>query len=312
MSFMKKIIASLAAMVLAAGFVGAQNISEVTEIYNNGAAALASGDKGAALKAFEEAYAKAVELGEEGKEIAGTCKANMAKVNLSLAKDMIKAADYDAAVEKLKSVIETAKDTEAAEEAQEAAELVPQVLMQKGNSLIKSDPAAAAEVYRSILADDASNGMAAFRLGQALNASGNTDAAVEAFEQAAANGQEKNAKKQISNIFLKKASLALQKKKFDEAVSVALKCNEYGENPQAFQIAGQASQLAGKNNEAINYFSKYLELAPNAKNAGQIAYTVGALYQGAKNNAKAKEYYKKAVSDPKFGAEAQKLLNSLQ
>ena len=39
---------------------------------------------------------------------------------------------------------------------------------------------------------------------------------------------------------------------------------------------------------------------------------MGALYQGAKNNAKAKEYYAKAVNDPKYGAEAKKLLDALK
>ena len=82
-------------------------------------------------------------------------------------------------------------------------------------------------------------------------------------------------------------------------------------NPQALQVAGQASQLGGKNTEAIKYFEQYLEAAPNAKNAGQIAYTVGALYQQAKNNAKAKEFFSKAVSDPKYGADAQKALKAL-
>ena len=33
---------------------------------------------------------------------------------------------------------------------------------------------------------------------------------------------------------------------------------------------------------------------PKAKNAGAIALTIGALYQGQKNNAKALEFYKKA------------------
>ena len=62
----------------------------------------------------------------------------------------------------------------------------------------------------------------------------------------------------------------------------------------------------------INYFEQYLEAAPNAKNAGQVAYTVGALYQQAKNNAKAKEFFAKAVNDPKYGADAKKALAALK
>ena len=105
---------------------------------------------------------------------------------------------------------------------------------------------------------------------------------------------------------------SLKAKKYADAVKDAVTSNEYVANPQALQVAGQASQLSGKNADAIKYFEQYLEAAPNAKNAGQIAYTVGALYQQAKNNAKAKEYFSKATSDPKFGADAQKALNSLK
>ena len=91
-----------------------------------------------------------------------------------------------------------------------------------------------------------------------------------------------------------------------------MKANEYAPNAQALQLAGQASQAAGKNNDAIKYFQQYLEAAPNASNAGAIAYTVGALYQTAKNNTKAKEFYTKAASDPKYGAEAKKMLDALK
>ena len=35
------------------------------------------------------------------------------------------------------------------------------------------------------------------------------------------------------------------------------------------------------------------------------------MYQQAKNNAKAKEFYNKALSDPKYGADAKKALSAL-
>ena len=147
----------------------------------------------------------------------------------------------------------------------------------------------------------------------ALNGAGNTEEAISTFLLAKDKGKEKDAVKQLCNIYTKQAAASLKGKKFAEAVEAAGKIIDLNpENAQAYQIAGQASQLAGKNADAISYFEKYLELAPTAKNAGQIAYTVGALYQSAKNNAKAKEYYQKAVTDPKYGAEAATLLNSLK
>ena len=71
-----------------------------------------------------------------------------------------------------------------------------------------------------------------------------------------------------------------------------------------------ACQYSSKTNDAIKYFEQYLDAAPTAKNAGQVAYTVGALYQNAKNNAKAKEYYQKAVASGY--ADAQKALAALK
>ena len=185
--------------------------------------------------------------------------------------------------------------------------------MSKANSLYKAKEFdAAAAAFQEILDADPTNGNAAFYKGAALVGAGKNEEAKAAFELAAANGQEANAHKQLGNIYLKEAAAALKDKKYAAAVAAAAKVNDYTENAQAWQIAGQASQASGKNSDAIKYFEKYLEAAPTASNAGAIAYTVGALYQGAKNNAKAKEYYTKAASDPKYGAEAKKMLDALK
>ena len=149
-------------------------------------------------------------------------------------------------------------------------------------------------------------------MGSALNSAGKKDEAIEAFKLAAANGQAKQAEKQISNIYLKQAAAALKGGKYADAVTAALKTNEYGENAQAFLVAGQASQKLGKNNDAIKYFEKYLAAAPTAKNANAIAFTVAALYQKAGNKAKAAEFYKKVVSDPQLGAQAKQQLDALK
>ena len=181
-----------------------------------------------------------------------------------------------------------------------------------GNLLNAKDFAAAAETYAKVLELQPTNGAAALRYGQCLENSGKGEEAVEAYKLAAANGQEKNANSQMGKYYLKRSVEALKGKKYADAVKDATASFELVNNPQALQVAGQASQLSGKNADAIKYFEQYLEAAPNAKNAGQIAYTVGALYQQAKNNAKAKEFFGKAVSDPKYGADAQKAINALK
>ena len=310
---MKKIFATIAAIVLAAGAAFAQDMAELTEVYNSAAALLQEENKAGALENFNKAVIMAEAIGDEAADILSECKGIIPKLSLSMAKDLVKAGDFDAAIVNLDYVAKVAEKYDDFDTMGEATGLIPQVLKQKGATQIKDkDYAGAVDTYNKILADDPADGVSALRLGSALSALGKTEEAISAFETAAANGQDAQANKQIGTIFLKKASANLKEKKYADAVENALKSNEYAANPQALQIAGQASQLAGKNADAIKYLSQYLEAAPTAKNAGQIAYTVGALYQNAKNNAKAKEFYSKALSDPKYGPEAKKLIDTLK
>ena len=255
----------------------------------------------------------ATALGEEGAEVAENCKSAIPEVSLNLAKNLAQNKDYDGAIARLGTTVELAGQFGDQAVQDEANALVPQLLMQKGNELLNGkDFAGAAATYKQILESDSTNGVAALRLGMALANSGDAAGAIEAFTTAAANGQEAAAGKQLGNLYLRDALAKLKAKDYAGAVDAAVKSTEYSESSSAYQIAGQAAQMTGDNDGAIKYFEKYLELAPNAKNAGQIAYTVGALYQTAKNVDKAKEYYTKALSDPTYGPEAQKLLNALK
>lgn len=311
---MKKIISTLAAMALAVGYVGAQDLTEITEMYNSGAEAIAAGDKEGALKSFEQAYELAAALGEEGAEIAENCKNVIPELNLSIAKSLVNDTKYTEAIDRIKTTISVAEKFANADILAEAKDLMPKVVMQNASVLLNAKKyAEAAEAYKEVLSGDPTNGLAAFRLGLALTGAGKTEEAKAALQTAAENGQQAQAYKQLANLFLKEAAADLKAKQYAKAVDAAVKVTEYdGKNSLAFQIAGQASQIQNKDNDAIKYFEKYLELAPTAKNATQIAFTVGALYQKAKNNAKAVEYFQKAVNDPALGDKAKALINALK
>jgi len=310
---MKKFFLTAAVLALAAGAAFSQDLSQVTELFNTGATALNDGEKQAALASFEQALEQAKALGEEGAEIVKNCEGVIPNIYLSIAKDAVKAGETSAAVEQLEKTVKIAEAMEAWEVAGQATELIPQVYVQAAGKLLNAkDFAGAAENYKKALELEPTNGQTALRLGVALNGAGDFEGALAAFAKASENGQEDAVNKQLSTIYLKKAASSLKEKKFADAVSFAGKVNEIAPNAQAYQIAAQASQLAGKNTDAIKYFEKYLEVSPDAKNAGQIAYTLGALYQQSGNKAKAKEFYEKASSDPKFGAEAKKMLDALK
>lgn len=309
---MKKIFMFFAAVAMAAGIASAQDINSVTETYNNGAMELEMGNKEAALGYFQAALIAAEALGEEGMQIADNCKSTIPVLMESIAKDYIKAEMYDAAIEQLNKTIEVCNTLGNAAQADECKTLIYQTLMAKGNDLINAkDFAAAIEVYNQIMAADPTNAMASLRLGMAYGATGNTEAAEAAYLVAAQNGQEKNAYKQLSNLFVKKAAAVLKTKNYAEAIEFALKSNEYLENATAMKVAGTAASALQKNEDAIVYLEKYLELSPNAKDAAQMKYTIAATAQVLGDKAKAKEYYQQILSDPKFGPTAKQMLESL-
>jgi tetratricopeptide (TPR) repeat protein len=310
---MKKIFMFFAAVAMTAGIASAQDINSVTETYNNGAMELEMGNKEAALGYFQAALTAAEELGEEGMQIADNCKNTIPVLMNSIAKDYIKAEQFDAALEQLNKTIEAAGLYGNVEVAEDAKALINQTLMAKGNDLINNkDFAGAIEVYNQIMAAEPTNAMAALRLGMAYGAAGNTEEAEKAYLIAAENGQEKNAYKQLSNLFVKKAAAVLKTKNYAQAVEFALKSNEYLENATAMKVAGTAASALQKNAEAIQYLEKYLELSPNAKDAAQMKYTIAATAQVLGDKEKAKAYYEQILSDPKFGPTAKQQLETIK
>ena len=310
---MKKIFMFIAAVAMTAGIASAQDINSVTETYNNGAMELEMGNKEAALGYFQAALTAADALGEEGVQIADNCKNTIPALMNSIAKDYIKAEQFDAALEQLNKTIEAAGLYGNAEVAEDAKALINQTLMAKGNDMINNkDFAGAIDVYNQIMAAEPTNAMAALRLGMAYGATGNTEEAEKAYLIAAENGQEKNAYKQLSNLFVKKAAAVLKTKNYAQAVELALKSNEYLENATAMKVAGTAASALQKNAEAIQYLEKYLELSPNAKDAAQMKYTIAATAQVLGDKEKAKAYYEQILSDPKFGPTAKQQLETIK
>lgn len=309
---MKKIFIVLTAVAMTAISVSAQDLATATETFNNGAMELQMDNKEAALANFQSALQMATALGEEGNDIAVNCKNTIPALIFSIAKDLIKAENFDGAVAKLNEAIASAKEYGNAEVEADAASFIPQVFMQQGTSALKAkDMATALSAFSKVTELDPTNGNAFLRLGMAYSAAGKTDEAVAAYESAAANGEEKDAMKQLSTLFVRKASAALKGKNYAGAVEAALKSNEYLANANAMKIAGTASQFLKKNADAITYLKKYLELAPTAKDGNKMKYTIAALAQTEGDKETAKAFYQQILSDPNFGATAAEMLKVL-
>lgn len=309
---MKKIVMLIAAAAMTVSVAFAQDINAVTDIYNNGAMELEMGNKESALNHFQSALTEAEALGEAGAEIIANCQMMIPAVMISLANDFIETENLDAAMEWLAKAEEAANAYGDTDNAAKANEKKEQVLMKKAAELLKAkDYANAIVVYEQIMAADPTNGRAALQMGQAYNASGDQVKAEEAFNIAAANGQEKQAFKQLSNLYVKKASASLKAKNTQEAYDFAVKSNEYLENANAYKIAGQCAMALGKAAEGLPLLEKYLELSPNAKDANQMKFNIAATAQKLGDKEKAKAYYEQVLGDPKFGAQAKAQYDAL-
>lgn len=310
---MKRIFLLFAAAVLSAGIASAQDINTAIEAANNGNEAFQMGEYDLAVEAFKKSLSIAEGLGEEGAEHALTCKTAICNIFLSHAKNLIKSDDFAGALAKLDETIATAEGYGAPETAEEAKSLIPQVYMQQGNTAYKAkDMANAIAAYLKVTEINPANGDAYLLLGRAYAATGKIDEAVAAYETAAANGEEANAYKQLSTLFLKRSQACLKAKKYQEVIDNAVKANSYVENANAYKLAASAAQRMNNNAQCIEFYEKYLEIKPDAKDASGVIFTIAALYQQAGNKDKAIENYEKVASDPQYGAGAQEQLKVLK
>ena len=310
---MKKIFSFFAAALMAAGVASAQDINKAIELANNGNEAFQMGEYQLAVDAFTQSLAIAEGLGEAGAEHANTCKTALGAIYLANSKNLIKASDFAGALAKLDETIAVAGKYGLTDIAEDAKSLIPNVYMAQGNAALKAkDMANAIAAYTKVTELNPTNGDAFLRLGRALAATGKVSEAVAAYETAAANGEEADAKKQLSNLFLKKAQACAKVKDNQGTIDNALKSNEYLENANAYKLAASASQKMGNNAQCIEFYEKYLAAKPHAKDAAGVTFTIAALYQQMGNKAKAVENYTKVASDPQYGAGAQEQLKALK
>ena len=133
-----------------------------------------------------------------------------------------------------------------------------------------------------------------------------------ALEAAAANGKEDQAKKLLSNLFLKEGMALVKANKSAEAITALEKANSYGESANAYKLIASANTKLGKSKAAIEAYKKYLEVDPNAKDAADVMFTIAATAQKAGDKATAIEYYKKLSGNAKYAAQATQQLGALQ
>ena len=310
---MKKIFLTVMVALCTMGIVAAQDLEKATEIYNNAAAAIEN-NKAEAITLFEQALEMADTLGEEGSEIVAQCKGILPKLYISLGKDLVNEKNLDEAVVKFQKAIEVGEKYGEADVVAEAKGLIPQILMADANSkLNEKDFEGAVAGYQKVIDADPTNGQAHLRKGQSLAQLGKMDDAIKAFELASENGQEEQAAKQLSNIYVKKA-VACQKAKDNKgALENAQKSTQYVDNANAQKIIGMSAMQLKQNKVAAEAFEAYLAMNPGAitKEPG-IVYNLGTALIATGETEKACGYFQKIAQDAKYGEGARYQITQLK
>lgn len=301
---MKRLFLLLSLFLFAYSTVSAQDLESATNIYNEGAVALQSGDKAEALKKFEDALAQTETIGPDAEELANNCKNAIPAVILSIGKDQAAANDLDNALLTINKAIEKAKEYGKEDITDEATALIPKLYLAEGNAKLKAkDYAGAVAMYKKVVELEPTNGNAYLLMGQASSRTTDEATTVDALEKAVANGQEAKAKSALAKYYYNMAASALKAKNNDQAYSYGQKTIATLDGPEAVKamsISGKAAMAMKKYADAIENFESYLAKSPNAKDANSTMYQLATAYEATGNKAKACGYYKQIIADPNF------------
>lgn len=291
---MKKIIITLASVLLAAGLAFGQDLAQANQIAQDAQAAFGNKNYDEALAGFQKALTMAEACGEQGAELVGTCKTAIPNIIKSIATAKVNAQDFEGGLAEFVKMAAAAK-----EYGQE------DLLAEANENIATVKEAIEKEAANQKLAD-----------AEALYQNGDLAGALSAFQAILDETGNAQAKARIQSILLKQASANLQGGKLaqafdgakalfeDEAATESVKKNA------AAIIAGVTQKAAASNklSDAGKYFEQLSAMDPQNAKLGTLAYTIGAMYLKAQNKSAAKTWLQKALSDPKIAAKAQQLL----
>ena len=293
-----------AAVVLFAGSVFAQDMTQAGELYQKATEAYQAGNEMEAVKNFKEALKIAEAAGDDGIEMAQGCKDMIPQILMSAAGKMVAAKDYVKAEETYTEALNSATEYGNDAVAANAKTKLAQIPLQQGNDAYNAgNLEEAIPFFQKAIERDGSNAKAHLLLGMAYNKTGKDDEAEASLMKARELG-DANAEKVLSGMFVSGANEAMKAKKFNDAIAKAEKALAIGPNPTASLIAGMSAYQAKNFNKAITHLV-------NAPASAQNTYILASCYESAGKKAQACATYKKVLNDGKFGPTAKQKIAKL-
>ena len=293
-----------AAVVLFAGSVFAQDMTQAGELYQKATEAYQAGNEMEAVKNFKEALKIAQAAGDDGIEMAQGCKDMIPQILMSAAGKMVAAKDYVKAEETYTEAMNSATEYGNDAVAANAKTKLAQIPLQQGNDAYNAgNLEEAIPFFQKAIERDGGNAKAHLLLGMAYNKAGKDDEAEASLMKARELG-DANAEKVLSGMFVSGANDAMKAKKFNDAIAKAEKALALGANPTASLIAGMSAYQAKNFNKAITHLV-------NAPASAQNTYILASCYESAGKKAQACATYKKVLNDGKFGPTAKQKIAKL-
>lgn len=295
---MKKFLVVFAALGLALSAM-AQDFNEAVETFNQAAQAES---KAEALNLFKQAYTQFVACGEEAEaqDKVEELKDIIPAYSVAVAKEIIAAKDYDAAIVALEAAAADCAEFAAEEKAAEVKDLFGFTYKASAKkALAAKDAQSAFALLKKSVEYDPNDGEAQFLLGRLYLSSGKIDEAKAAFEIASANGREADVKKQLFNYYYNNGQKAQQAKKYAEAIEdykAALEINPEPEKAAIFFKMGISYGALGKKAEQNEALKKYCTLDAAAAANDDILLTIAQNAVALKDAETAKEFYGKLAS----------------
>ncbi|MBQ3382726.1 MAG: tetratricopeptide repeat protein [Bacteroidales bacterium] len=293
-----------AAVVLFAGSVFAQDMTQAGELYQKATEAYQAGNEMEAVKNFKEALKIAQAAGDDGIEMAQGCRDMIPQILMSAAGKMVADKDYVKAEETYTEALNAATEYGNDAVVANAKTKLAQIPLQQGNDAYTAgnmDEAIA--LFQKAVERDGNNAKAHLLLGMAYNKANKDDEAEASLMKAKELG-DANAEKVLGGMFLSAANDAMKAKKFNDAIAKAEKALAIGPNPTASLIAGMSAYQAKNFNKAITHLV-------NAPASAQNTYILASCYESAGKKAQACATYKKVLNDGKFGPTAKQKIAKL-
>lgn len=273
---MNKFFVTVLSLAMAAAAAFAQDYNAAMEAYNNAAVAET---KTAQIAGFREAmnlFAACED--EDAPAQVAKCQENIVNISFGIVTDDIKAKKFDQALVSLDAAVAAAQEFGQDVEERKNKQLGNIYNGAANAAFGQKDAAATVDNAKKAIEINEAVGATYFFLGWGLSQQKDVDGAIEALEKANEMGMGKQALPLLSNQYLTKCQTANKAGKFADAIDMANKALEYNpKNANAYKLRGNAYTSLNKTTEAIEDFTKYLELSPNAKDAEGIKKTIAQL-----------------------------------